>query len=30
MPILIRDLNGGVGVSVTGWGVITEKEYVDA
>ena len=30
MPILVRDLNDGVGVSITGWGVITEKEYVDA
>jgi len=30
MPIEVKDLNGGVGVSITGRGVITEKEYVDA
>jgi hypothetical protein len=30
MPIEIRDLNGGVGVAITGRGVITEKVYVDA
>jgi hypothetical protein len=30
MPILLRDLAGGLGVSFTGYGVITEEEYVDA
>ena len=29
MPILARDVNGGLGVSITGWEVVTEKEYVD-
>ena len=30
MPILVIDVNGGVGVSITFWGVVTDKEYVDA
>ncbi|MFC1844448.1 hypothetical protein ACFLZ5_06615 [Thermodesulfobacteriota bacterium] len=30
MPILVRDVNGGLGVSILGWGEVTEKEYVDA
>ena len=29
MPILVRDLNNGLGVSMTGWGDVTEKEYID-
>jgi hypothetical protein len=29
MSFEIRDLNGGVGVIITGEGVVTEKEYVD-
>lgn len=30
MPVEVKDLHGGVGVSITGRGVVTEKEYVDA
>jgi hypothetical protein len=30
MSLEIRDINGGAGVLITGKGVVTEKEYVDA
>lgn len=30
MPIDIKDLDGGVGVIITGQGFVTEKEWVDA
>ena len=30
MPIDIKDLDGGVGVIITGEGFVTEKEWVDA
>ena len=30
MSLEIRDINGGAGVLITGKGVVTEKEHVDA
>jgi len=30
MPITIRDLDGGIGVVITGWGIVGEEEYVDS
>lgn len=30
MPIEIKDLQGGLGNIIIGFGVVTDKEYVDA
>ena len=30
MPIEIKDVQDGLGVVITGWGVLTEKEFIDA
>ena len=29
MPITIKDLKGGLGNIITGWGVITEQEFIE-
>ena len=29
MPITIKDLKGGSGNIITGWGVITEQEFIE-
>ena len=30
MPVEIKDLDDGVGVIITGWGILTEEEWIDS